>query len=486
MPSRFAACAAVTAALWVAAPAFAIDADKTIGEALAARGSGDYVRARSLLQTVLVEDTKNARALHELGVLHAIFGELDRAAAMFERALQADPTLTASRRNLAEILRAAGHHERALEHFKTLRNNAANGDATARNSNSRDIALRGIAICEEAMGRPEAAIAALDELSKHHKDDDMARWVLQQRALLVAARKDAGVSVGMAEKEADLHFRAKRYMHAAHWYDFACRRAQTADRCHRAGIAQLGAGDYLTAVGSLRRALILDPKHLPSLSAWPTAVRKLREVGSGALNVDLPVDAGSRPIQRAAKALLDGDLLLARRTAKTGQSGPMNGVVLRLIEAEALLRDGYRRPADEIYRAILRAAPGHHLAAAGRAEVLFLDRRYPTARSVARLAKPPSPPANATAEVTAAYGSPNRDLQAYVQWRRRTFDHHMRMLLDPGVKPPPPFSFSDAIDPESVRPHAAPAAATGAKAERRSSGKNSRDSRRKDRRGRRR
>ena len=434
--------ALVASLLAVGTPAMAAgpDPDTAIADAIAARAKGDFAAARKLLTAVLAANAEHARALHELAVLHAIFGELSDAAALFKRALQADPAMTASRKNLAEVLRAAGRFSEALPHFKALQDHAP----------SRDVALRGIAICEEAMGRPENAVAALDALAKTHKDDDMARWVKQQRALLVAGRADAGISVGAAEAEGDAHFKDGRHQHAAHWYALACRKGPTADRCYKHAVALLAVRDFLGAVGALRKALKRDPGHMPSLSAWPTAVRKLRGEGGGAQVVELSKQKRAATL-RAAKALVDGDLLLARRIAVAARGTPQHGVVLELIEAESLLRDGYPGPAEKILRRVLRTKPKHPVAAQALADVMFQRGRPEAARHLAALPRPMSAPLSAPDDVRAAYGSPTRDLASFSQWRRAAFDRRLRMLLDPGVKPPHAFSFQDAIDPESVR-----------------------------------
>jgi len=390
---------AVVLALMLAVPALAAPGDDAIATALAARRAGDFDKAQKILLAVVTDAPSNARALHELATLHAIHGELKRAADLYERALVADPSLTASRRALAEVLRAQGRCTAALPHFRKLEADGA----------SRAIGLRGVAVCEEAAGNPEAALAALDALAREHPGDEFGRWAARQREVVKAAGKQGSISAEIAAKEGDAHFRRRRFDAAAAWYDHACRKGPTANRCYRHGIALLGARDFLGAVSALRGALRLDPGHMPSLSAWPTAVRMLRTEGAGGLDVGLVAPDREPAEKRAARALLDGDLLLARRTAEAGLKAG-GGVVLRLQRAEALLRDGFTGAADKDYRAVLAKHPKHGVARQGRAVVYFRQRRFHAARRLAGLKAPPLPPVAASAEVRAAYGSPTRDL----------------------------------------------------------------------------
>lgn len=446
--------------LVVISPAFA-DApnrsDAQIAAALAARKSGDFDAAQRILQAVVTDDPRNARALHELATLLAIHGELAKAAAGYESALAADPTQTASRRALAEVLRGQGRCDAALPHLRALKDDPA----------SRARALRGTAVCEQATGNRQGAIEALDTLASEQRGTTLGAWAAQRRKLVDNAGADAQISAATAQAEGARHFAARRYGAAAAWFEHACRTEATPDRCYQHGIALLATREFLAAVGALRTALKLDPAHAPSLSAWPTAARMLRGVGAGGLQVDLTGGQQRPATQRAAQALLDGDLLLARRIADSAlKASGGKGVVLRLERAEALLRDGFFGAADKDLRFVLGRTPAHPVARAARAELMFLQGRVIKARNLAGLTAPPTAPVGASDEVRAAYGSADRDLQAFAAWRRAAFDHRMRMLLDPGVKPPATFAWRGTLDVESLRAATAPPAAARQPAQR--------------------
>ncbi|GEM_PF-2771287 len=415
--------------------------DDAIGKAIELRKSGQFDTALKLLQAVIVNDPSNARAFLELGVLHAIHGDLGRASEAFRQALRLDPKMVAARRNLAETLRADGKHDEALPMYRDL----------ARMPKYRVLALRGTAICAEGAGRKEDARAALNTLKREQAGTAVASWADIRLRVLSDTGADAGISAEAAEKEGNAHFVAGRHAHARAWYQHACDVGPTADRCFRLAITQMGAHDFLAAVASLRKSLAIDPGHMPSLSAWPTAMRWLRTRGDGALNVDLPTATDERPITRAAKAIIDGDNLLATRICDAALKGPDKGVVLTLIRAESWLRRGSLSRADTDLKAILAKTPDHVAARQMRAEVMFLSRRFATARYLAGLQKPATAPPGSPDAVRAAYGSPTRDLEAFVRWRRANIIERLQGLVDPGTRAPAPFSWTDRVDPESIR-----------------------------------
>ena len=182
---------AFIAACMMVVSAHALDKNKTIGDAINARRKGDFAVAKKLLHGVLVDNSNDPRALHELAVLHALFGELHKAGTIFNRALQAAPTMTTTRRNLAEVLRATGDYKAALAHFEKLRNDPL----------SRRVALRGIVVCQEALGHGTAARAALQQLAAQQPPDDISRWA-QKRHKMALSGPEKTISVEVAESQA--------------------------------------------------------------------------------------------------------------------------------------------------------------------------------------------------------------------------------------------------------------------------------------------
>ena len=147
------------------------------------------------------------------------------------------------------------------------------------------------------------------------------------------------------------------------------------------------------------------------------------------------------PVVRAAKALLNDDLLLAEKIATAAEKKPGSGLVLHLLAAEALLRSGHARRAEKKLRAALKARPKHPVASRALAEALYRSGRLVEARRRIGLAQP-----GASASADRA-----PDLAHFCRWRRSAFDHQLRMMLDPGIKPLAPYKPAEAVNPESIR-----------------------------------
>ena len=102
-------------------PAAAVPAPKTVqaaapsavDAALAARKAGRYAEAAAGLQAWLGGHPGDARALHELGVLYAIHGQLPEAETQFELALKAAPDQQETQRALAVVRKARDAAARA-------------------------------------------------------------------------------------------------------------------------------------------------------------------------------------------------------------------------------------------------------------------------------------------------------------------------------------------------------------------------------------
>jgi len=82
------------------------EAQSAVDAAIAARKAGSYAQAAAGLQTWLAAHPNDARALHELGVLYAIHGQLTEAEAQFSQAVKAAPDQQETQRALAVVRKA--------------------------------------------------------------------------------------------------------------------------------------------------------------------------------------------------------------------------------------------------------------------------------------------------------------------------------------------------------------------------------------------
>ncbi len=401
--------------------------------ALDARQGGRFKQAFTVLADLSRRFPDDARIQHELGVLYALHGQLKPAASRFATALRLDPLLVQSRRALAEVLRAQGRCGPALTHYAAL---LAQPD-------HRVAALRGLALCREATGDAKGAKAALAQLVRDHGDTPVGVWA---KGYLAGFGAQGGLSPAAAEREGLKHFRAKRYAQASPWFELACHRGPTADRCYRLGVSRLGERDVLAAAQAFRLALAIDPKHLPSLSAWPTTARMLRAAGRGGQAAGFRDASGSRPSLRVAEAILDDDLLLAEQLASAAIAKGHKGRVLRLLRAETRLRAGQLSRAQADLSVVLRARPGLSQARHALADIYAQRRRLAQARAYAGLPQRVAPAGGWPEGVRG-----DADLAAFRRWRRAAMDHTLRRLRDPGLKPFPAFEPPPMPDPESVR-----------------------------------
>lgn len=416
-----------------AGPAAAeMDANAVIGAALAHRRAGRFERAFAALKGLVDADGSNERAHHELAVLYAIHGQLGDAARHLQIALVLNPAAVASRRNLAEVLRADGKHAAALPHYGAVQGQP----------DSRVAALRGMALCQEALGQTDAARATLATLAREFGGDANGRWAAGHLATLDQLRSQGNVAPEVADRQGRRLFDEGRHAAAEAWFGFAFQRQASADRAFRLAMARLALRDYLGAVAAFQTALRLTPGHKAAMAAYPTAVRKLRSVGEGGRDVSLAAEGQGTPMARAAAALLRGEFLLTSQIAKAGQGGRYKGLVLRLLGAEADLRSGRVSKAQAALLAVLKDRPGHSTATQALAEAAYLRGQHSEARRLAGLANPPRNPALSGLDVA--------DLVQFVRWRRAYVDAQLAMAIDPVRRPAGPFQLVEGPDPEAM------------------------------------
>ncbi len=429
----------------------------SLSAAIADRKAGRYAEAFAALRLLTTSASALGRPWHELGVLYTLHGQFDDARRAFETAIEREPGLDAARHSLAEVLRADGRFSAALPHYRALVDGRAGGLSS----------LQGLASCLLAVGDKAEAQTALASLQLADPGGEAGAWAAERLAALqreAAAASAAPADLADVEAQGTRHFDAGRFREAADLFGVACREAPSAERCYRQAVALLACRRYLDAVGALRAALAVDRGHLPSLSAWPTALRKVRQEGSGGLNVEFAdADAGWPPA-RAVAALLSGDRLLAERVANTAllaaPAGAPASILLLLVRGEARLRRGDPGRSRADFELILRRVPTHSLARAGVVACGLAEGRDAWARSTLGLVAPPSPPEGV--EVPMDY-DPDADLHAWSRWRSDEVEHRLRMFLDPGIKPRPAFTAPVLIDVDAMRPAMAVESADTAK-----------------------
>ncbi|MBM4343835.1 MAG: tetratricopeptide repeat protein [Deltaproteobacteria bacterium] len=386
-----------------------------IDEAIALRQRGQYEQASQKLLAWMAEHPDDARARHELGTLYALNGQLRDAEEQFNQALVRQPGFRAARWNLAETLRADERCGDALPHYARL----------ADDDPSDGPARKGQVLCNAILGRWEPALAACDVLIKRFPGTSLGNWASAQRARIAEMAAGGALTVGQMEAEGKQLFVEKRYADAAVWLAMAAATEPTADRHYRVAMAYLGAQDLMACQAALARAVAADPSHQPARMAMATVARALRTMGKGAVNVAFAAVA-EVPERALARALLDGDLVVARQlalAALAGKGEAAPGAVGLLLAGEVELRDGRNTRALELFERAHQLRQGHDGARKAMADAAFQLGRFADARRLASLpAPPPHLPENA-------------DLPVFVRQRRAEFNHQLKMMLDPGVRP---------------------------------------------------
>lgn len=388
---------------------------QAVDEAVALRQRGLLAEAAQKLIAWMAEHPEDARARHELGTLYALNGQLRDAEEQFNQALVRQPGFRAARWNLAEVLRADERCGDALPHYARLTDDdAADGPA-----------YKGQVLCNAILGRWDPALAACDALIKRFPGTSLGNWASAQRARIAELAAGGALTVGQMEAEGKQLFAEKRYADAAVWLAMAASTEPSADRHYRVAMAHLGAQDLLSCQAALARAIAADASHQPARMAMATVARAMRNMGKGAADVAFAAVADV-PERALARALLDGDLVVARQLALAvlagkGEAAP--GAVGLLLAGEVELRDGRNSKAYEYFERALKLRPGHDGARKALADAAFQLGRFADAR---RLAALPAPPPHL---------AEHADMAVFVRQRRAEFTHQLKMMLDPGVRP---------------------------------------------------
>lgn len=421
------------AALAAPAPTSAAKARATAGaavqEAIALRRASRFEEAAKLLLDHLATYPDDARAHHELGVLYALHGQIREAEAQFRDALLADPGSGETRLALAELLRADERCKEALAVYS----------AVTQADPGQGAAWKGQVLCHSQLGAWEPAMAAAKVLISQFPGTTLGRWASERLEKLKEYATSGEVTPAQMDAEGKALFAEKRYEAAAVWLAMALQSEPNADRAYRLAMAQLGAQELLAAHAALQHAIRLDARHQPALMALPVVARALRNAGSGGESVGFG-DFDQTPERAIGRALAEGDLLLARQLVAAALPKPADAksAVLLILAGELALRDVAAAKAQQHFEQALKLHPGHDAARKGLADAMFQQGRMADARRLAALGPAPE------------HVKGDADLQLWVAKRRHEFQHHLRMALDPGVRPNP--SIADQVVAELPKP----------------------------------
>lgn len=419
--------------------------------AIALRQQGDLQGAAQLLIARLEQQPFDARAHHELGVLYAATGQWQQAEARLSESLRLRPNEPATQLVLGDVLRANLRCLRAIPLYGAAQQTEA----------FKPAALRGQALCQLAaadLAGADQTLRALGTWANAQRSAVDAEWVAQKQAQLASLRDSPDANALQMETQGRALFDQKRYAEAQLWLQWALDAEPTADRAWRLAVAAAAADQLDEAAAAIQRALALDPSHGPARAAQDRILRGLRLRGRAPLaTFGAPPDTGDPAARHAvsgelalARALLDGDLLLARNLAVALQkaAAPKPGVRLLLWSAEVYLRDKQLARAGQLLREAVALAPLHDGVRKLQAELAIRQGRGADARALLGLAAPGEPG--------------EEDLQVWSALRRQEFDHQLRMRLDPGLRAGPPLQ--DQLAETLGRLRAARAAAEAARA----------------------
>jgi predicted Zn-dependent protease len=383
-----------------------------VAAAVADRTAGRFEQSATTLLAWLAQHADDARALHELGVLYALTSQYREAETRLQAALAVAPGQVESRRALAELWRAQARCLDALPLY----------DALVVRDGQDATGWRGRLLCHEQLGQTDAALQTAAEIQAKLAGSPLVAWATARAVQVRAMSAQGGFTPQQADAEGQALFGQQRFVEAAVWLAKAHELQPTADRAYRLAMARLGTGDPLAAQVALEQALQLDPRHLASLSAWPTVAKALRLQGQGGADVDLQhLEGGWLPA--VARALREGNATLARRLVDAAKAAPAEGkgVVLMVLDAELKLRENKLGEAEKLFRDVLVARPNYPPAKKGLAAVLALMRRDFEAREMAGLKS----------------ADERDDLERLVPLRRAELMHQLAMAVDPAVAPLP-------------------------------------------------
>ncbi len=405
-------------------------------QAIALRRAGKFEEAARLLLDHLASYPDDARARHELGVLYALHGQIREAEAEFRDALLADPRAVETQLALAELLRADERCRQALVLYS----------AVTQADPGQGPAWKGQVLCHSQLGAWEPAMAAASALMSQFPGTSLGRWASERLEKLKEYAASGEVTPAQMDTEGKALFAEKRYDAAAVWLAMALTAEPNADRAYRLAMAHLGAQDLLACHQALQHAIRLDPRHQPALMALPLVARALRSAGSGGESVGFG-HFDQTPERAVSRALADGELLLARQllAAALPKGTETKSAVLLILAGELALRELSVAKAQQHFEQALKLYPGHDAARKGLADAMFQQGRLADARRLAALG--PSPD----------HVKGDADLQLWVAKRRSEFQHHLRMAVDPGVRPNP--SIADQVVAELPKPGLADLAA---------------------------
>jgi tetratricopeptide (TPR) repeat protein len=281
-------------------------------QAVALHERGQLSSAQRLYQDILSEQPRNFDALHLLGVIAAVTGELERAVDLMGRAIEIDPNQQAARNNRGTALLELGRSEAALAEFdRAIELKRDYAEAHYNRAN----ALRDLT-------RWDAALAGYDRALELRRDYPEA-WSNRGIVLAELKRWDAALAsydaaIALRNDFAQAHFnRANVLCEIRQWdaalagYDRAIAlKGDYAEAHGNRGFALTALQRLNEALISLDRAIEIRPNYAEAYCNRGSVLKSMQRVDEALESYDRAValksDYASGYVNRALGLLLAG------------------------------------------------------------------------------------------------------------------------------------------------------------------------------------
>lgn len=287
-------------------PTATLGAVNFLADAQTAQRNGDYDAALAALARVTALDPSNSDALIELSRLHLIFQDVPRALEEAQRAVELAPDNPEALNTLARALDWQGDLEQALDR--------ALDALDIQSDNATTLAVLGEIYTD--VGNWETADTYINQALAADPRNVLALrnkgYLLERQGSYTDAVAAYQQAVEVAPKRFDLYIeKARQYRVGLEEFDKAIEAYQQAVSVYRSAITldalgdgQYIAGDFLSAVRTLREAVDLDPNYAPAQVHMGMALfsRRNYEDSAAAFETGLPVLGESARVEQLYRA----------------------------------------------------------------------------------------------------------------------------------------------------------------------------------------
>lgn len=260
-------------------PVREVTPSEALALALELHRTGSWSEAQSFYAAILEAVPGHFDALHLLGVLHHQQSRNDEAAVLIERALRITPRSADALCNLGAVYRALGRLEEAAA---VLSQAIALEPGLAQAHNNLGSTLQELGRREEAESAYRRAVALAPTYADAHSN--LAN-VLNERGEHGAALRACGEALAIDREHAGALASMGNAWRALGHGDRArdaferslASNPDQADVHHNLALLLDDEGDRVAALATLRRALVIDPRHGPALSSALVMQRALAE-----------------------------------------------------------------------------------------------------------------------------------------------------------------------------------------------------------------